>query len=321
MSTEMDYKHYVVRRPIYDDTGYDPGRGTGYINRQVPPMTFVSNRQVPGANNYVELGWITGMPEPNPGVFEHIHNYDQIIIHWGGNAETPQDLGGEIEYYIGGQPVTFNTTTAMFIPKGTPHGPVTWKNFRFPHILMTMTIGTGEAAEARSGVFTGQQGKLPQKKDNFDFEQYVVRSPMREAGLGVYKRGRQAPTMTYMSSIQVNKAKCYIEFGWIWDEVEPSIPEMRHNKYDEIVLHIGSDPNNPEDLGADLEMGIGGQLMSFNTSCALFVPKGLRHGPNNFKAVRKSYIEMAIMLGSGTWAEGWADSFFERPPGKNNTEP
>jgi hypothetical protein len=314
--TDTDYLKYVVRKPTYEHTEYGTEK-VKTVNRQSPPMTFISDRQIPGVNYCVELGWTRGIPEPNPDVYEHVHEFDQIMLYWGGDIDTPQDLGGEIEFYIGGQPIVFNTTTAMFIPKGTPHGPVTWRQFRFPHVEMTITIGTGDVVIARGSNSLTVTGKgQPRKTDNFDYEQYVVRSPMREAGLGVYQKGRQAPTMTYMSSTQVNKAKCYIEFGWIWGEVEPSIPEMRHNKYDEIVLHIGNDPDNPEDLGANLEMGLDGHLMSFDTSCALFVPKGLRHGPNNFRDVKKPYIEMAIMLGAGTWAEGWADSFFERPPAK-----
>ncbi len=306
-----DYLKYVVTRPLYT-----PVKSLSPVaNRQHPPMTFLSNRQIPGADHCVEIGWINGIPEPNPGISEHVHDFDQVIINWGSHADTPQDLGGEIEFYIGGQPITFNTTTALFIPKGTPHGPVTWKKYRFPHLQMILTLGTGDLAVARchDAVFQ-PHNRLPVKKDKFDYEQFAVRSPMREAGLGVYKKGRQAPTMTYMSSIQVNQARCYIEFGWIWGEVEPSIPEMVHKKYDEIVLHIGSDPEHPEDLGADIQVGIDGHLMSFNTGFAYFVPRGLRHGPNHFKTVRKPYIEMAIMIGPGTWAEGWADSFFDRPP-------
>jgi hypothetical protein len=309
---EAEYQKYIVRKPVYEKAGLQSEKEI--TNRQFPPMTFISNTLIPGVNYYVEMGWITGLPVPNISVYEHTHQFDQVLLFWGGDVNTPQDLGGEIECYIGGQQIVFNTTTAMFIPAGTPHGPFIWRKFRFPHNQMTMTIGTGDAAIARKGIFENNEKGLPQKKDNFDYEQYVVRSPMREAGLGVYKRGRQAPTMTYMSSIQINKAKCYIEFGWIWGEVEPSIPEMRHNKFDEIVLHIGSNPERPEDLGADLEMGMDGHLMSFNTSCALFIPKGLRHGPNHYKTARKPYIEIAMMLGAGTWAEGWADSFFEKPP-------
>jgi len=276
-------------------------------------MTFMSSKQVPEANYYIELGWIYDIPEPNPHIHEHVHDYDEIVLHWGGNPEVPQDLGGEIEFYIGGQPITFNTTTGIFIPKGTPHGPLTWKKFRFPHIEMAMMLGTGDpfAGWGESGITTPKKG-LPTKKEKFDYEQYVIRSPMREAGRG-FETGRQSPTMTYMSRTQINVAKYYIEFGWIWGVVKPGIPEMAHKKFNEIVLHIGGDPDNPEDLGGRMEFGMGGDMLQFDTSYGMYIPSGLRHGPLNWHEVNKPFIEMAIMLDCGTMAEGWGDSFFTQP--------
>jgi hypothetical protein len=141
-----------------------------------------------------------------------------------------------------------------------------------------------------------------------------VRSPMREQGVGYFTAGRQVPTMTYMGRKQVRRAKLYIEFGWIWDVVQPPIRKMVHEKYDEIVLHIGGDPENPGDLGADLEFDMGGDKMMFDTSCAMWVPKGIVHGPLTWHAVRKPHLEMAIMLGAGTLRESWADSFFDDAP-------
>ena len=127
---------YIIRKPVYEESDLS------IKNCQSPPMTFINNSQIPGVNNHLQLGWIYGVPEPNPCISEHVHDYDQIQIFWGSDSQTPQDLGGEIEYYIGGQPVTFNTTTGIFIPKGTPHGPVTWEKFRYPHIQMVLTLGT-----------------------------------------------------------------------------------------------------------------------------------------------------------------------------------
>ena len=150
---------------------------------------------------------------------------------------------------------------------------------------------------------------------NFDYEQYVIRSPMREAG-GNFLSGRQSPTMTYMSRTQINVANYYIEFGWIWGLVKPGIPEMAHKKFDEIVLHIGGDPENPEDLGGRMEFGMGGDMLQFDTSYGMYIPRGLRHGPLNWHEVKKPFIEMAIMLDCGTMAEGWGDSFFT-PPGQS----
>jgi len=110
--------------------------------------------------------------------------------------------------------------------------------------------------------------------------------------------------MTYMSGVQIPGAKNYVEFGWIY-EVTDTIREMKHDNFDEIVMHIGNDPKNPEDLGADMTFGLGGKEMKFNTNFAMFIPRGMAHGPLIWHKVRRPHIEMAIMLGAGTLKEGW----------------
>jgi len=295
---ESEYEKYAVRTPLYE-------AGKGYKGRQSPTMTYMSSKQVPDANYYIEFGWIYDIPEPNPHIHEHVHDYDEIVMLWGGRMETPQVLGGEVTFYIGGQPITFNTTTGIYIPKGVPHGPMIWNKFDFPHIQMAFMLGTGDPMKGwgKSGI--GEPKKeLPVKKDNFDYEQYVIRSPMRESPGAISKQGRQSPTMTYMSGVQIPGVKVYIEFGWIWG-ITDSIKEMHHDNFEEIVMHIGSDPDDPEDLGADMTFGVGGHNMRFDKNYAVFIPKGLNHGPLIWHEWRKPHIEMAIMLGAGTLKEGW----------------
>ena len=143
---------------------------------------------------------------------------------------------------------------------------------------------------------------------------------MREAGPD-HVDGRQNPTMTYLSRTQIPEATNYIEFGWIWDVPRPPIPKMRHDDFDEIVLHIGSDPDHPEDLGGVLQFGVGDDLLEFETTHCVYCPKGLDHGPLKWKEVRRPLIEMAIMLGAGTLAEGWENSFFDLPDGAGRRGP
>jgi hypothetical protein len=311
-NTNMDYEKYLVRKPVYEAF-------PGIQNRQSPSMTLLSNALVPGANNYLELGWITDIPKPNPHIFEHVHAYDEIIILWGNDHETPQELGAEIEFYVGGQIMTSNTTTGIFIPRGISHGPLIWKKFSRPHIQMSLMLGAGSFSEAwgKSG-FNEPQKSPPRKTTKFDYQQYVIRSPIREAG-AEFVKGRTAPTMTYMSGNHIPGVKYYIEMGWTFDMpatkrpvLGTQMPSMAHTKYEEIVLHIGGDPDNPEDLGGDVEFWIGGQPLQFNTSSAIFVPKGLLHGPIKCLEYRKPHIVMAIMLGAGTVKEGWEGSFNEK---------
>jgi hypothetical protein len=266
---------------------------------------MMSNKQVPGCNCYIELGWIYDMPSPNPHIHEHVHDFDEIVLHWGGDWERPQVLGGEITFYLGGQPITFNTTTGIYVPKGVPHGPLIWNKYEFPHIEMAMMLGTGDPFKGwgKSGITVPKKG-LPVKKDKVDYEQYVIRSPMRESVGAISGKGRQSPTMTYMSGVQIPEVKTYLEFGWIW-EVTDTIGEMKHDNFEEIVMHIGNDPNNPEDLGADMTFGLGGEEMKFNTNFAMYIPRGVMHGPLIWHKVRRPHIEMAIMLGAATLKEGW----------------
>ncbi len=299
--SKIDYEKYLVRKPIYE-------AGAGYKGRQSPTMTYMSSAQVPEANYYIEFGWIYKIPEPNPHIHEHVHNYDEIVLHIGGDPDNPEDLGGEIEFYVGGQPLTFNTSTGAFLPAGVSHGPLIWKKFSHPHIEMAIMLGTGDPMKGwgDSGIQKPKEG-LPQKKDDVDYEKYLVRKPIYEAGPGV--KNRQSPTMTFMSSAQVPEANYYIELGWIYGITEPNPHIHEHvHRFDEIVLHWGGDPENPEDLGGEIEFCVGGQPLTFSTTTGLWAPKGMKHGPLTFKRVTKPYIQMAMMLGTGSIKEGWGDS-------------
>jgi hypothetical protein len=115
--------------------------------RQSPSMTLMSNKLVPGSNMYIEVGWIWDMPKPNPHIFEMEHKFDEIVMHIGNDPYNSEDLGGEIEFCVEGQPLTFNKSSALFLPAGTKHGPLTWKKFERPHMEIAIMIGSGDYKE------------------------------------------------------------------------------------------------------------------------------------------------------------------------------
>jgi len=145
---KVDYNKLLVRKPAYEVGMQAIGKHKGH---QVPSMTYMSNALVPGSNTYVEVSWIYDVPTPNPYVFEHAHNYDEIVMHIGSDPENPEALGGEMQICVGGQPLSFDRTTALFLPKGTKHGPLTWEKVTRPHIEMTIMLGCGDFAKAMPG--------------------------------------------------------------------------------------------------------------------------------------------------------------------------
>jgi hypothetical protein len=139
-------EQYLVRKPLREVAA-----GARTTGRQTPSQTYMSNALVPGSNTYIEFSWIYDMPIPNPHIPEHVHDYDEIVIHIGSDARNPQDLGGEIEYFYDGAPLVFDTTTALFVPKGVKHGPLTWKKVTRPHIQMSIMLGCGDFPQAAPG--------------------------------------------------------------------------------------------------------------------------------------------------------------------------
>ena len=154
MSKEHDRK-YFVSKPAYEVVPAFEVKG------RIPAMTLMSNNLIPVSNMYVEAGWILAMPDPNPHIGEHTHNYDEIVIHLGVDSDSPEDLGAEIEFSVDGKLLTVEKTSAVFVPKGVKHGPLVWKRFSKPHLEMTIMIGAGSLAEADPG---GHREKMKKGK-------------------------------------------------------------------------------------------------------------------------------------------------------------
>ncbi len=150
---EKKYGKYLIKKPVREVNVTVPGEVKG---REYPTMTYMSNDLVPGSNMYIEFGWIWDMPEPNPHILEHSHDYDEIVLHIGSDPNNPEELGAEIEFVVGGEPLIIDKTSALFVPKGVKHGPLTWKRVDKPHLQMAMILGAGTLAESAPGGYKGK---------------------------------------------------------------------------------------------------------------------------------------------------------------------
>ena len=63
--------------------------------------------------------------------------------------------------------------------------------------------------------------------------------------------------------------------------------EPHTHDYDEVIAFIGTDHDNPYDLGAEVELGLGDELHIITKTSLVFVPAGLKHGPLTFKKVTR----------------------------------
>lgn len=107
--------------------------------RSWPTRVYMSRDIVPGCNIFVSLGYIYGMPDPNPHMFEHVHDSDEVVMHIGTDFDNPTDLGAEIDFQVEDEVLTMDKTCAIYLPGGVKHGPLTWKRFTRPHLQVAIT--------------------------------------------------------------------------------------------------------------------------------------------------------------------------------------
>jgi hypothetical protein len=294
--TEINYKKHLVKIPI---TQGQPD--SSVQNRTYPPLIYMSSAQIPGIKYNIEFNWVWGMPEPNPYLDERVGEFDEILLNIGGDCHNPEELGADIDYSLGGQILSINSTSAVFIPKGVRHGPLTYKEFRHPHVHISILLGTGERE------YKPVETPKPEMEPiDINYERYLVRKPVYEVIAGTPVKNRQEPaSMTFMNRNLVPECDIYVEGGWVWGMPDPNphIFDHVHRDFEELVLHYGTNYEHPEELGAEIEFWIEDQPLKVDKTAVIFVPKGMSHGPLIWKKYSAPHLEMAIVPGAGSLAE------------------
>ena len=97
-----------------------------YNPKEETRVLYLADEIIKGAF-YVSCGWF--WPEMVKGdsssraTKPHVHDYDEVVAVIGTNPADPRDLGGEIEFYIGGERHVVTKTSLLFLPTGLEHGP------------------------------------------------------------------------------------------------------------------------------------------------------------------------------------------------------
>jgi hypothetical protein len=81
----------------------------------------------------------------------------------------------------------------------------------------------------------------------------------------------------------------FAQCNWFWPSLVKEDLETRSTKthkhtYDEVIGMIGTNPDDPHDLGGEIEMFIDGERHRVTKTCYLYLPAGLEHGP--FREIR-----------------------------------
>jgi hypothetical protein len=87
---------------------------------------------------YLETNLVRWPGETTPQTKPHKHDFDEYIIFMGTNPDDPQDLCGEVEFWLGGEEKHILTRTcAIFIPRGMYHCPFKFTRVDRPIVFVT----------------------------------------------------------------------------------------------------------------------------------------------------------------------------------------
>lgn len=87
-------------------------------------VAWIDGNVVPGAFQ-MNTAWYSAVPERDPIFAEHVHeDADELIGFMGSDPANPEDLGGEIEFTIGGEPHLLTRSSIIFVPAGLSHNPM-----------------------------------------------------------------------------------------------------------------------------------------------------------------------------------------------------
>ena len=121
------------------------------------------------------------------------------------------------------------------------------------------------------------------------YNKYVVTVPLK---------GRTVPSLTLMSNELIPGCNINIMFNWIvkLPDRNPISASGHSHDYDEIILNIGTDPQNPEYLGGEIEGFMGDEKQILDKTSALYIPKNVKHGVVGWNRFEKPHMQMAIKL-------------------------
>jgi hypothetical protein len=229
-------------------------------------------------------------PWPAGGKYGHVHPYGEIFVFTGLDYDNPNTLGAELELSIGEEAENhiIAAPSIVIVPAGVPHLPMITKKVEKPFGFLAISLGGEEKTT-----------DLTERKQAFiianNYGDMIRRMELRDMKR---TKGGNADYFAYWSG--KNTPGFLLNFTWAfhagtgyWHDSDPHV-----HPNDEALVFVGLDPDNPEYLGAEMEIQMGEEreVHVFDTPTVVIAPKGFVHCPLITRRVDKPYCFTAICL-------------------------
>jgi hypothetical protein len=257
-----------------------------------------------GMNLNFSWGVHTGLGDWHAGMDPHVHPYPECLMFVGLDTANVKYLGAEIDCCLGTEQetYTFNEPTAIIIPAGLPHGPITTKRMYSPKGFGFLAIELNSVSEVTwfgegvTGKTTPATGKYSHLVKPL---KYAVVTERGKTKTGDKPGPGNADHLIWMSGKDLEGLDVNIFWGFC------SRPGIWHrgtgahaHPADEVLVYIGMDPNNMDCLGAEIEIDLGEEHERhlIDKSAVVICPAGLPHLPQTTRWADRPFAFFAVNL-------------------------
>jgi hypothetical protein len=198
------------------------------------------------------------------------YDRDQVYAFISGDFSDPDRLKADIEFYLENDRIEIKNTCFVFIPAGTAHGRIRVKLHSDKPVFCTRAFFSEGALEPCSAEATKAPG-------TFSYESNVVEQYIRADGTLPNVPVGFLKLLLWLDGAK-RKGAPYMEAVWFCTTKEREEDAHDHD-FGEFLACIGSDPENPDDLGAEMHFFVEDEEFVINKSFLLFLPKGVMHCP------------------------------------------
>ena len=281
----------------------------GFDRSSIREILAMNDTTVPvGCHGFPITVFFKVKPDKEVGRPPYMHlDSDEFIGFCCTDPSKPDDLGAEIEFQIEDEIHIITKPCYIYIPKGVTYGPVFVRKMHRPfieqHILpdadfygndLNELAGYEAPKGKRMGMNDGVYGKLiipGGDGDSGDIIKWWYNTP--DFDPTQYKNIATADAARLPGGAR--HLNVSFQYKLVAEPKGTGHPQNYHTTSDEIIMVFGSDPENPHDLGGEIEMGLGNEMHLMTKPTILFVPKGMPHGPMWFRKIDKPMIQSVLL--------------------------
>jgi hypothetical protein len=127
--------------------------------------------------------------------------------------------------------------------------------------------------------------------DNSKYGKYIITEPKAGLTLPSYRvdpkkdsRESVVKRLLFLDK-EVVEGAFYCEVFWYMHATEEPRTLAHTHDYDEVAAYIGSNPDDPRDLGGEIEFWLEDEKHMLTKSSLIFIPKGMVHSPTYIRRV------------------------------------